>query len=235
MKVQIHPYVATIILVVLACAGCLGPADTAVNVTPEPTPEPRETCSVPEDFCGPPGVCPGEPVNEVYVFTDRNVYRIGEVVEFGIVNCGDEQMEFSNPSPWWIDKWVTNASGGTPGNDTGGAWEIIGDAGCTPCARCYLNPGQNWTFYRTSAQERAAGELKNSWTEERVRWNTTGWNTPEWNAAMWSWNTTEWNSTEIAVKLERWRVRPVDNDATLTPGTYRIRYGRNFTKEFEFV
>ncbi|WP_243669294.1 hypothetical protein [Methanoculleus chikugoensis] len=30
-------------------------------------------------------------MNGTYAFTDRNVYRIGgEVVEFGIVNCGDE-------------------------------------------------------------------------------------------------------------------------------------------------
>jgi hypothetical protein len=219
------------LIAVLATAGCLGPAGTTTNATPEPTQEPCETCTLPEDFCGPPGVCPGEPMNEVYAFTDKNVYHIGEVVEFGIVNCGDEPVEFSNPSPWRVDRWITGASG--QGNDTGGAWEIIGDAGSTPCAVCYLNPGQNWTLYRTSAQERAAGDLKNSWTEERVRWNTTDWNTPEWNAAMWSWNT-----TEIVTKLERWRVHPVDevdDNVTLTPGKYQIRYGRNLTKEFKLV
>jgi len=55
MKLHIYSCIATIILVVLASAGCLGPAGTAVNATPEPTPEPCETCTVPEDFCGPPG------------------------------------------------------------------------------------------------------------------------------------------------------------------------------------
>ncbi|MDD4567578.1 hypothetical protein L21_0947 [Methanoculleus chikugoensis] len=212
------PCIRVVVLIaVLATTGCLGPADTAVNATPEPTPEPCETCTVPEDFCGPPGVCPGEPVDGVYVFTDRNVYRIGDVVEFGIVNCGDEQMEFSNPSPWRIDKWVTNASEGTPGNNIG-TWEIIGDAGCTPCARCYLNPGQNWTLYRTSAQERATGDLKYSWTEERVRWNTTDW-----------WDTAEASGSPV----HPYEIRI--HDDPLTPGKYRIWYGRNLTREFELV
>ncbi|WP_241481347.1 hypothetical protein [Methanoculleus sediminis] len=156
-------------------------------------------------------------MNDVYVFTDRNVYHIGDVVEFGIVNCGDEQVEFSNPSPWRIDKWVTNASGGTPGNNIG-TWEIIGDAGCTPCARCYLNPGQNWTLYRTSAQERAAGDLKYSWTEERVRWNTTDW-----------WDTAEASGSPV----HPYEIRI--HDDPLTPGKYRIWYGRNLAKEFELV
>ena len=59
MKLHIYSYVATIILIVLASAGCLEPAgtDQIANVTLEPTPEPCETCTVPEDFCGPPGVC----------------------------------------------------------------------------------------------------------------------------------------------------------------------------------
>ena len=154
MKVRIHVSIAMIaLIVVLAGAGCLEPADTAVNATPEPTPEPCETCTVPEDFCGPPGVCPGEPVNGVYVFTDRNVYHIGEVVELGIVNCGDEPVEFGSPRPWWIDKWVANASGCMPGKCTSGAWEPIADAGYTPAVICFLNPGENWT----------------------VQWNTTNW------------------------------------------------------------
>mgnify|MGYP007113596703 CR=1 FL=1 len=214
MKLQVRVAIAMITLIaVLASAGCLEPAGTAVNATPEPTQEPCETCTVPEGFCGPPAVCPGEPVNGVYVFTDKNTYRIGEVVEFGIVNCGDERILFAHPSPWLIERWVTNASGGMPRNNTSGTWEIIGDAGSTPCAGRYLNPGQNWT----------------------VQWNTTDWNTPEWNAAIWSWNTAEWNSTEISTKLERWRVHPVDDNVTLTPGKYRIWYGRDLTKEFKFV
>ncbi|WP_054847679.1 hypothetical protein [Methanoculleus chikugoensis] len=96
------PCILTAVLIaVLACAGCLGPAGPVVNTTPpEPTPEPCETCTVPpKDFCGPPGVCPGgEPVNGIYAFTDRNTYRIGgDVVEFGIVNCGDERKAFGTP------------------------------------------------------------------------------------------------------------------------------------------
>jgi len=157
MKSRIPPYIATIILVVLASAGCLGPADTAVNATPEPTLEPCETCTVPEGFCGPPAVCPGEPVNGVYVFTDRNVYHIGEVVDFGIVNCGDEPVEFGNPRPWRIDRWVTNESGCMPGNCTGGTWELVGNAGCAPTVVCFLDPGENWT----------------------VRWDTSGANRSE--------------------------------------------------------
>ena len=213
MKLHIYSYVATIILVVLATAGCLEPTETGpvVNTTLEPTPEPCETCTVPEGFCGPPGVCPGEPVNGVYVFTDRNTYRIGEVVEFGIVNCGDETVSFGRS--WWIERWATNVSGGTPGNDTSGAWEIIGDAGYVPAAKLPLHPGET----------------------ETTRWNTTDWNTPEWNAAMWNRNITTWNSTEIRVKLERWRVHPVNDNVTLTPGTYRILYWRDLTREFEFV
>ncbi|WP_292409726.1 MULTISPECIES: hypothetical protein [unclassified Methanoculleus] len=62
-----------------------------------------------------------------------------------------------------------------------------------------------------------------------MRWNTTGWNTPEWGK----------------------EVRPVDDNVTLTPRTYRIQYpwigisradriqyvegNLTFTKEFEFV
>jgi len=146
MKPQIHPCIAMITLIaVFATAGCLEPAKTAVNATPEPTLEPCETCTVPEDFCGPPGVCPGEPVNGVYAFTDKNVYRIGDVVEFGIVNCGDEPVEFGNPRPWWIDRWVTNESGCMPGNCTGGTWELVGNAGCAPTVVCFLDPGENWT------------------------------------------------------------------------------------------
>ncbi len=153
-KPQIHLCIAMIALIaVLVTAGCLGPAGTAVNATPEPTPEPCETCSVPEGFCGPYGVCPGEPVNGIYVFTDRNVYLIGEVVEFGIVNCGDEPVGFGSPLPWWIDNWVTNTSGCTPGNCTGGTWEPIADGGCAPAVMCFLDPGENWT----------------------VQWNTTNW------------------------------------------------------------
>ena len=214
MKLRIHLYIAAIALnAVLATAGCLGPADTAVNVTQEPTPEPCETCTVPEDFSGPPGVCPGEPVNDVYVFTDRNVYRIGEVMEFGIVNCGDETVVFGSPSPWHIEKRITNVSWDTPGNDTSGTWEIVGGPNYVPTMKWPLHPGET----------------------ETVRWNTTDWNTPEWYATMWNRNITTWNSTEIRVKLERWRVHPVDDNVTLTPGTYRIRYGRNLTKEFELV
>lgn len=152
MKLRIYSCVVTIILVVLASAGCLGPADTAVNATPEPTPEPCETCTVPEDFCGPPGVCPGEPVNGVYAFTDKNVYRIGDVVGFGIVNCGDEPVKFGNPRPWWIDGWVTNKSGCMPGNCTDGTWELVGNAGCAPTVMCFLDPGENWTVQWNTAE-----------------------------------------------------------------------------------
>ena len=196
MKLCIYSCIATIILVVLASAGCLEPAKTAVNATPEPTLEPCETCNVPEDFCGPPGVCPGEPVNGVYAFTDKNVYRIGDVVEFGIVNCGDEPVEFGNPRPWWIDRWVTNESGCMPGNCTGGTWEPIADGGYAPTVVCFLDPGDNWT----------------------VQWNTTNW-----------WDTAEASGSPVC---------PYDiriHDDPLTPGTYRARYGPNFTKEFEFV
>ena len=50
MKPQIHPCIAMITLIaVFATAGCLGPADTAVNATPEPTLEPCETCTAPWD------------------------------------------------------------------------------------------------------------------------------------------------------------------------------------------
>ncbi|WP_214020314.1 hypothetical protein [Methanoculleus sp.] len=203
MKLRIYSCVVTIILVVLASAGCLGPADTAVNTTLEPTPEPCETCTVPEGFCGPPGVCPGEPVSGVYVFTDRNVYRIGEVVEFGIVNCGDERIMFAHPSPWQVERWITNAPRGTPDNDTDGTWEMVGHvAGFVQTMAWPLHPGET---------------------------ETTRWNTPEWGR----------------------EVRPMNDNVTLTPGTYRIRYpwigisrgdrihyvegNLNFTKEFAFV
>ncbi|WP_366515136.1 hypothetical protein [Methanoculleus sp.] len=214
LKLQIRVIIAMITLIaILASAGCIEPASPAVNTTQEPTQEPCETCTVPEDFCGPPGVCPGEPVNSVYAFTDRNVYRIGEVIEFGIVNCGDEPVEFGSPRPWWIERWITNVSEGTPGNDTSDTWEIIGGPNYVPTMEWPLHPGET----------------------EIVRWNTTDWNTPEWYATMWNRNITTWNSTEIRVKLERWRVHPVDDSVTLAPGTYRIRYGRNFTKKFEFA
>ncbi|MDK2889768.1 MAG: hypothetical protein PWR21_400 [Methanoculleus sp.] len=159
MKLRTYSCITTIILAILASAGCLGPVETntTANITVEPTLEPCETCTVPEDFCGPPGVCPGEPVNEVYVFTDRNVYRIGEVVEFGIANCGDESVEFGSPRPWWIDRWVTNESGCMPGNCTGGTWELVGNAGCAPTVVCFLDPGENW----------------------RGRWDTSGANRSE--------------------------------------------------------
>ncbi len=196
MKLHIYSCIATIILVVLASAGCLGPADTAVNVTPEPTPEPCETCTVPEGFCGPPAVCPGEPVNSVYAFTDRNVYRIGEVVEFGIVNCGDEPVEFGSPRPWWIDRCVANASGCMPGSCTDGTWEPIADGGCAPAVMCFLDPGENWT----------------------TQWNTTNW-----------WDTAEASGSPVCPYDIRIHGDP------LTPGTYRVRYEPNFTKEFEFV
>ncbi len=160
MKLRIPPYIAAIILVVLATAGCLEPAGTAVNATPEPTPEPCETCTVPEGFCGPPGVCPGEPVNGIYAFTDRNTYRIGDVVEFGIVNCGDEPVEFSNPSPWRVDRWVANTSGCTPENCTGGMWETIGRSGLVHTGDIvYLYPGDNWTVqWDTASWDAAQGK-----------------------------------------------------------------------------
>lgn len=148
MKPWIHVSIAAIALIaVLATAGCLGPAssDPAINATPEPTPEPCETCTVPEGFCGPPEVCPGEPVNGIYVFTDKNVYRIGEVVEFGIVNCGDETVVFGSPSPWHIEKWVTNAPGGTPGNDASGTWEIIDESNYVQTMKWSFHPGMNET------------------------------------------------------------------------------------------
>ncbi|MEN6513156.1 hypothetical protein [Methanoculleus sp.] len=160
MKLRIYSYIATIILVVLATAGCLEPADTAVNATPEPTPEPCETCTVPEGFCGPPGVCPGEPVNGVYVFTDKNAYRIGEVVEFGIVNCGEERRAFVTPDPWWIQRWVVNTSGCTPENCTGGMWETIGRSGISHTGDIvYLYPGDNWTVqWDTASWDAARGK-----------------------------------------------------------------------------
>ena len=210
MKPRIPTCIAMIIFVVLASAGCLEPTgiNMTINATPEPTPEPCETCSVPEGFCGPPGVCPGGPVNGTYVFTDRNTYRIGDVVEFGIVNCGDERIMFAHPSPWLIERWIANASWGTPENDTDGTWEMVGHvAGFVQTMAWPLHPGET----------------------ETTRWNTTDWNTPEWGR----------------------EVRPVDDNATLIPGTYRIRYpwigispgdriqyvedNLNFTKEFEFV
>ncbi|MDK2889769.1 MAG: hypothetical protein PWR21_401 [Methanoculleus sp.] len=216
MKLRIHAFIATITLIaVLASAGCLGPADTAVNVTLEPTPEPCETCTVPEGFCGPPGVCPGEPVDDIYAFTDRNVYRIGEVVEFGIVNCGDERKAFSNPTPWWIHQWVTNASGATHqgkcgdpavGNCTGGMWVMIALSGvCHTGQTVYLNPGENWT----------------------MQWNTTDW----WDTA--------WTRGDV-VKPFRYRMRSDGSsyqisDDPLTPGIYRVWYYNNASKEFEFV
>jgi len=195
MKSRIPIYIAAIILVLIS-ARCLGPADTAVNVTLEPSPEPCETCTVPEGFCGPPGVCPGEPVDGVYVFTDRNVYRIGEVVEFSIVNCGDEPVKFGSPHPWLIERWGTNTSGCTPGNCTGGAWEPIADAGYAPAVIRFLNPRGNWT----------------------VQWNTTDW-----------WDITEASGSPVHPYVIRIR------DDPLTPGKYRIWYGRNLTKEFELV
>jgi len=217
MKLHIYSYVATIILIVLASAGCLEPAgtDQIANVTLEPTPEPCETCTVPEDFCGPPGVCPGEPVNDVYAFTDKDVYRIGEVVEFGIVNCGDERKAFSNPTPWWIHQWGTNASGvthqgscGDPwvGNCTGGMWEMIALSGvCHTGQTVYLNPGEDWT----------------------VQWNTTDW----WDTA--------WTRGDV-VEPFRYRMRNDGSsyqisDDPLTPGIYRVWYDNNASKEFEFV
>jgi hypothetical protein len=161
MKSRISPYIAAIALItVLATAGCLGPAGTAVNATPEPTPESCEACTVPEGFCGPPGVCPGEPVNDVYAFTDRNTYRIGDVVEFGIVNCGDEPVEFSNPSPWRVDRWGANTSGCTPENCTGGMWETIGRSGRAHTGDIvYLYPGDNWTVqWDTASWDAALGK-----------------------------------------------------------------------------
>ncbi|WP_243669293.1 hypothetical protein [Methanoculleus chikugoensis] len=159
------------------------------------------------------GVCPGgsrwtAPTSS----RTKNVYRIGEVVEFGIVNCGDERIMFAHPSPpWLIERWIANASwGGTPENDTDGTWEMVGHvAGFVQTMAWPLHPGET----------------------ETTRWNTTDWNTPEWGR----------------------EVRPVDDNATLIPGTYRIRYppwigisppgdriqyvedNLNFTKEFEFV
>ncbi|CVK32333.1 hypothetical protein [Methanoculleus bourgensis] len=222
MKLHIYSCIATIILVVLASAGCLGPAGTAVNATPEPTPEPCETCTVPEDFCGPPGVCLGEPVNDVYAFTDKNVYRIGEVVEFGIVNCGDERKAFS-PFPWVIQKWVTNASGFTylvgywvVGNCTGGMWETIGvDGWFSTGETMYLNPGENWT----------------------MQWNTTDW-----------WETAKRGGDHDVVPFQ-YRMRSDGSsyqisDDPLAPGIYRVWYDKiwydnnaynNASKEFEFV
>ncbi|MCE5337752.1 MAG: hypothetical protein LLF90_03585 [Methanomicrobiaceae archaeon] len=217
MKLHIYSYVAMIILVVLASAGCLEPTgiNMTTNATQEPTPEPCETCTVPEGFCGPPGVCPGEPVNGVYAFTDKNVYRIGEVVEFGIVNCGDERQAFGAPDPWMIQQWVTNASGvthfgkcGDPmvGNCTDGMWETIsintrlhtGDI-------VYLYPGET----------------------ETARWNTTDW----WETAT---------RRGDYVKPFQYRMRSDGSsyqlsDDPLAPGIYRVWYGNNASKEFEFV
>jgi len=214
MKLCIYSCIATIILVVLASAGCLGPADTAVNVTLESTPEPCETCTVPEDFCGPPGVCPGEPVDGVYAFTDKDVYRIGEVVEFGIVNCGDERKGF-NPYPWVIQQWVTNASGvtyqgscGDPvvGNCTGGMWEMIGINGRLHTGETvYLNPRENWT----------------------VQWNTTDW-----------WETAKVRGDHVEPFYHRKRSDGSSyqiSDDPLTPGIYRVWYDNRASKEFEFV
>lgn len=181
MKKRIHSYIAIITLVaVLAGAGCLGPVETntTANITGEPTPEPCETCSVPEGFCGPPSVCPGEPVNGTYAFTDKNRYSIGDVVEFGIINCGNASVGFGDPAPWRVERQVTNASGCT--------WELVGNAGCVPAVYCYLDPGESWT----------------------KRWDTSGTNRSE---------------TIYMV---------ADN---LTPGTHRIRYGGDYTKEFEFM
>ncbi|MCK8517785.1 hypothetical protein [Methanoculleus sp. 7T] len=219
MKLHIYSYVAMIIFVVLATAGCLGPAGTAVNATPEPTPEPCETCSVPEGFCGPPGVCPGgEPVNGIYAFTDRNTYRIGDVVEFGIVNCGDERKAFGTPDPWVIQQWVTNASGvthqgscGDPavGNCTGGMWEMIGISGWYHTGETvYLNPGENWT----------------------VQWNTTDW-----------WDTAKVRGDHVEPFPYRMRSDGSSyqiSDDPLAPGIYRVWYmwySNNASKEFEFV
>lgn len=147
MKVRIiHPSIAVIsFIVVLASvsAGCMVPTDT--NHTANITPEPTETCSVPEGFCGSPSVCPGKPVNDTYVFTNKSVYHIGDVVEFGIINCGDERVMFSHSSPWWIEKWVPNATAFLPDTGTEGTWVLIGDAGYVQPAVCYLNSGENWT------------------------------------------------------------------------------------------
>ncbi|MCK9278006.1 MAG: hypothetical protein M0P22_07975 [Methanoculleus sp.] len=162
MKLHIYSYVAMIIFVVLASAGCLEPTgiNMTINATQEPTPEPCETCTVPEGFCGPPGVCPGEPVNDVYAFTDRNTYRIGEVVEFGIVNCGEERQAFVTPDPWWIQRWVANTSGCTPENCTGGMWETIGRSGISHTGDIvYLYPGDNWTVqWDTASWDAAQGK-----------------------------------------------------------------------------
>jgi len=146
MKVRIPQCITMISFIVVlasAGAGCMEPVDTnhAANITPEPT----ETCSVPEGFCRSPSVCPGKPVNDTYAFTNKSVYHIGDVVEFGIINCGDERVRFGHSSPWWIEKWVPNATAFLPETGTEGTWEIVGDAGYVQPAVCYLNPGENWT------------------------------------------------------------------------------------------
>ena len=140
MKPQIHPCIAMITLIaVFATAGCLEPAKTAVNATPEPCETYR-----PRRLLRPAQVCPGAGEQRLRLY-GQNVYHIGEVVDFGIVNCGDEPVEFGNPRPWWIDRWVTNESGCMPGNCTGGTWELVGNAGCAPTVVCFLDPGENWT------------------------------------------------------------------------------------------
>ncbi len=88
-------------------------------------------------------------MNGTYVFTDKNLYRIGDVVEFGIVNCGNASVGFGDPAPWRVERQVTNASGRM--------WELVGDAGCVPAVYCFLNPGEIRT----------------------VRWDTSGTNRSE--------------------------------------------------------
>ncbi|WOX55565.1 MULTISPECIES: hypothetical protein [unclassified Methanoculleus] len=210
MKVRIHAFIAMIaLIVVLATAGCLEPTGTAVNTTtPEPTPEPCETCTVPEGFCGPSSVCPGEPVNGVYVFTDKNVYRIGEVVEFGIVNCGDGRIMFAHPSPWRIERWITNASGGMPGNDTDGTWEMIG----------YVSG-----FVQTTTWPLHPGET------ETVRWNTTGWNTPEWGKEVRPVD------DNVTLTPGIYRIQYPWIGISRADRIQYVEGNLTFTKEFEFV
>ena len=218
MKPQSYPHIVLITLIaVLVTAGCLEPTGIGptVNTTPEPTPEPCETCTVPEGFCGPPGVCPGEPVNDVYVFTDRNVYHIGEEIEFGIVNCGDEREAFGNQYPWSIQKWVTNVSGVTSqgklrrpggGEPTGGMWETIGVNGWFHQGQTvYLYPGENWT----------------------VQWNTTDW----WETAKLRGDHVEPFDLRMRSDGSSYQI----SDDPLTPGIYRVWYDNRASKEFEFV
>jgi hypothetical protein len=87
-------------------SGCISQSG---NVTPSlPTPTiteqiPVQTSTVSNGFCGPNDVSHGLSDNGVYVYTDKDVYQIGEVVQLGIFNCGVGKVDIVNYG-WRIDK-----------------------------------------------------------------------------------------------------------------------------------